>query len=167
MARPGSNAGRSSSVTEVGDRFGREGPAMVRTMGMALVWLGATLGLAAPGFAQTAVPNWNVTVPADPGHAVQRVTLTATAITIDRTFSENKAHVVIPLETIASVSEPYFRKGAWAIDLELSKPAKLVSVLNIGPTDTLKTSEYSVLFLTKDDAAAAKAYLLGKLGPAR
>ncbi len=100
MARPGSNAGRSSSVTEVGDRFGREGPAMVRALGVLPILLAATLGLAAPGFAQTAVPNWNVTVPADPGHAVQRVTLTATAIAIDRTFSENKARVVIPRKRV-------------------------------------------------------------------
>jgi len=125
--------------------------------------LGAVaFGAGGPAIAQSA-PQWNVTFPIRSGHATQRVVLSNGSLTIDRRFPQNAAHVVIPLATIASVSDPYAQDGAWNIDLKLTKAAILRSTLDIGATDTLKTSDVSLSFLTKDAAASAKTYVLGQV----
>jgi hypothetical protein len=111
-----------------------------------------------------AVPNWNVTYPVKGGHGVQKVALSATALTIDTTYPQNTAHVAIPLALIKHITEPYANNGAWAIDLQLTKQVASKIVLNVGMTDAVKSDVEAIGFLTKSDAAAGRVYLLTKTG---
>jgi hypothetical protein len=122
--------------------------------------------IATPAFAQS-TPNWNVTLPLNQGHAIQRVQLSQKTLTIDRTFPQNKAHFAVPLAYISHISSPYPHGATWSIDLKLSKAIKMRSTLDIGPTDVMSTDEVSLTFLSKDDAAAARIYLQKKIGAAQ
>jgi hypothetical protein len=132
----------------------------------ALRTLAAVAGLAlalSPALAAGA-PNWNVTYPVKGGHGVQKVAVSSTALTIDTTYPQNTAHVVVPLALIKHVTEPYANNGAWAIDLHLTKRVASKIVLNVGLTDSVNSDVEAISFLTKTEAAAGKAYLLGKTG---
>jgi hypothetical protein len=119
--------------------------------------------LALPAFAQS-VPNWNVTLPADPGTATQAVSLASGILTVNRKFSTGSFHFAVPLKSVRSITEPYLYKKNWLIDLHLTKKISAVNTMNAGMVQTMDTDEPSLLFLNKADAAAGRAYLLTRSG---
>ncbi len=112
-----------------------------------------------PAIAQN-VPHWNVTLPADPGTATQTVSLASGTVTIDRKFSEGSFRFAAPLKSVVSITQPYVYKKNWLIDLHLSKKITATNTMNAGMVQTRDTDEVSILFLSKSDAAGARAYLL-------
>jgi hypothetical protein len=111
------------------------------------------------------LPHWNVTLPADPGTSTQKVALTATSLTIDSVFPQNKIHSAVPLKSIASITQPYLYKNKnWLIDLKLSPKATMTNTLTVvSHTESEQVDEVSLQFLKQSDAAAARAYLLAHL----
>jgi hypothetical protein len=128
-----------------------------------LTFAGIFVTLSVPAFAQS-VPNWNVTLPADPGTATQAVRLASGVLTVDRKFSTGSFHFAVPLKSVTSITEPYLYKKNWLIDLHLTKKISAVNTMNAGMVQTLDTDEPSLLFLNKADAAAGRAYLLARSG---
>jgi hypothetical protein len=134
---------------------------MIRALLLALL---AAVALPVAAAAQT-VPHWNVTLPASPGTSTQKVTLTATTLTIDGVFPQNKIHTVVPLKSILSITKPYlYTNKNWLIDLKLSPKATQVNTLTVvSHTDTNQIDEASLQFLKEADAAAARTYLMAHL----
>jgi hypothetical protein len=135
-----------------------------RLLPLAFAFAIAVLGTVLPAFAQS-VPNWNVTLPANPDKGVQKVTLVAGRLTATVTYSQNTFHFSLPLKTVASITPPYlYSNKAWLIDLKLRQ--KTITVNNITPInkiDKTPADEVSLQFLTQADAAAGRAYLLAHM----
>jgi hypothetical protein len=123
---------------------------------------GLLVSLSVPAFAQSP-PNWNVTLPADPGSSTQKVSVNSGVLTVDRKFSEGSFHFAAPLKSIASITEPYLYKKNWLIDLHLNKKISVINSMNVGMVQTRDTDEVSLLFLNKADASTGRAYLLSLL----
>ena len=115
-----------------------------------------------PAHAQS-LPNWNVKLPANPGTSSQTVVLASGVLSVKRVFAQNTVQVSVPLNQIATVSQPYLYKTNWLIDLKLSKKATQVNALNLGLVDRSPVAEVSLLFLNRADAAQARAYLMTHL----
>jgi hypothetical protein len=115
--------------------------------------------------AAQAVPHWNVTLPADPGTSTQKVKLTATKLTIDSVFPQNKIHWVVPLKSIVSITKPYLYKNKnWLIDLNVKPKATMVNTLTVvSHTESNQVDQVSLQFLKEADAAAARTYLTAHL----
>ncbi len=112
-----------------------------------------------------AAPNWNVTLPADPGTSKQTVTLSPTALTLTAVFPQNKIKDTVALASIVSVGKPELYKKTWQLDLKLKpKSGTDVNVLSeINRTDTNKIDDLYISFLTEADAAAGRTFLLAHL----
>jgi len=108
-------------------------------------------------------PNWNVTLPGQPGTAVQTVSLAAGTLTVERKFEQGSFHFAVPLKTVSSITEPFLYQKNWLIDLHLSKNVTAVNKMNVGMVQTRTTDDVSVMFLSKPDAAGGRAYLLSRL----
>jgi hypothetical protein len=135
-----------------------------RVLFLAFAFAIAVFGAVLPAVAQS-VPNWNVTLPANPDRGVQKVTLVAGRLTATVTYSQNTFHFSLPLKTVASITPPYlYTSKAWLIDLKLRQ--KTITVNNITPinkVDKTPVDEVSLQFLTRADAAAGRAYLLAHM----
>ncbi len=102
-----------------------------RVLPLALAFAIALLGTTLPAFAQ-AVPNWNVTIPANPGTGKQKVTLVAGRLTVNVQYAQNLWHFSLPLKTVASITKPYlYTNKAWLIDLKLSKKTVTVNTIAV------------------------------------
>jgi hypothetical protein len=135
-----------------------------RFVPVALAFAMALLGTVLPAFGQS-VPNWNVTLPANPDRGVQKVTLVAGRLTATVTYSENTFHFSLPLKTVASITPPYlYTSKAWLIDLKLRvKTVTVNAITPINKVDKTPTDQVSIQFLTQADAAAGRAYLLAHM----
>ena len=137
-------------------------PSILRISGRLLVVAAAVVAVTLPAYAQT-LPNWNVTLPANPGSSSQKVSINHGILSVERTFPQNTLLVLVPLKQIATISQPYLYQKTWLIDLELSKHATMVNKLNLGMVDRSSVGEVSLLFLNRADAAQAREYLMARL----
>jgi hypothetical protein len=111
-------------------------------------------------FAQTQ-PNWNITLPADPGTGSQKVRLESGVLNVSRTFPQNTVRFSVPMKQIATITSPYQYKKNWLIDLHLSKKTTIVNSLDVVHTvDRTPADEVSLMFLSQADAAQAREFLL-------
>ena len=106
-------------------------------------------------------PNWNITLPADPGTGTQKVSLESGILNVSRTFPQNTMRVSVPVKQITTISSPYLYKKNWLIDLHLSEKVTMTNALKVVNTvDKTQTDELSLLFLSQADATQARTFLL-------